>query len=113
MKDPREVLEVECDILIPAALENQITRENAPRIQAKLVAEAANGPTTVEAEQILLERGIHLIPDVYLNAGGVVVSYFEWCKNLSHMRYGLLQKRLEEGKKASLLTRRAGLARRR
>jgi glutamate dehydrogenase (NAD(P)+) len=103
MKDPREVLEVECDILIPAALENQITRENAPRIQAKLVAEAANGPTTVEAEQILLERGIHLIPDVYLNAGGVVVSYFEWGKNLSHMRYGLLQKRLEAAKTASLL----------
>ena len=104
LKNPHEVLEVECDILIPAALENQITRENAPRIQAKIVAEAANGPTTVEAEEILLGRGIHLIPDVYLNAGGVVVSYFEWGKNLSHMRYGLLQKRLEEAKTASLLT---------
>lgn len=104
LKDPRQVLEVECDILIPAALENQITRDNAPRVKAKIVAEAANGPTTVEAEEILLERGIHIIPDVYLNAGGVVVSYFEWCKNLSHMRYGLLQKRLEEAKTASLLT---------
>jgi len=104
LKDPRQVLEVECDILIPAALENQITRENAPRVKAKIVAEAANGPTTVEAEEILLERGIYIIPDVYLNAGGVVVSYFEWGKNLSHMRYGLLQKRLEEAKTASLLT---------
>ena len=104
LKDPRELLEVECDILIPAALENQITRENAPRVRAKIVAEAANGPTTVEAEKILLERGIHMIPDVYLNAGGVIVSYFEWGKNLSHMRYGLLQKRLEQAKTASLLT---------
>lgn len=103
-KDPRHVLEVECDILVPAALENQITRENAPRVRAKLIAEAANGPTTMEAERILLERGIHLIPDVYLNAGGVVVSYFEWGKNLSHMRYGLLQKRLEEAKTVQLLT---------
>jgi glutamate dehydrogenase (NAD(P)+) len=104
LKNPGDVLELECDILIPAALENQITRDNAPCVKAKIVAEAANGPTTIEAEQILLDRGIFLIPDIYLNAGGVVVSYFEWGKNLSHMRYGLLQKRLEEAKTESLLT---------
>ncbi len=103
LENPGEVLELECDILIPAALENQLTRENAPFVKAKIVAEAANGPTTTEAEKILLDRGIFIIPDVYLNAGGVVVSYFEWGKNLSHMRYGLLQKRLEEAKNETLL----------
>jgi glutamate dehydrogenase (NAD(P)+) len=103
LKDPLDVLELECDILIPAALENQIRRENAPRVKAKIIAEAANGPTTIEAEKILLKRGAFIIPDVYLNAGGVVVSYFEWGKNLSHMRYGLLQKRIEGAKTESLL----------
>lgn len=95
-EDRTKVLEFPCDILIPAALENQITVENAHLIQAKIIAEAANGPVTSEAEEILLKRGIMIIPDVYLNAGGVTVSYFEWLKNLSHMRFGRMEKRFNQ-----------------
>jgi glutamate dehydrogenase (NAD(P)+) len=89
-------LELPCEILVPAALEGQITAENAPRIQAKLVAEGANGPTTFEADQILHQRGVMVMADMFLNAGGVTVSYFEWLKNLSHVRFGRMEKRFEE-----------------
>ncbi|HEX8650878.1 MAG TPA: Glu/Leu/Phe/Val dehydrogenase [Pyrinomonadaceae bacterium] len=91
-----EALELECDILIPAALENQITEENAPRVHAKILAEAANGPTSARAEEILLHKGVLVIPDIYLNAGGVTASYFEWLKNLSHVRFGRMGKRFDQ-----------------
>ena len=91
-----ELLEQECDILIPAAREGVINQANAPRIKAKLIAEAANGPVTFKAEAILIEMGVVIIPDVYLNAGGVTVSYFEWIKNLSHIRFGRMERRYQE-----------------
>ncbi|MCS5650017.1 MAG: glutamate dehydrogenase, partial [Dehalococcoidia bacterium] len=91
-----ELLDQECDILIPAAMEGVINQTNARRIQAKLIAEAANGPVTFKAETILNEMGVVIIPDVYLNAGGVTVSYFEWIKNLSHIRFGRMERRYEE-----------------
>src|SRR2546426_559853 len=96
LSGPRDVLEIECDILIPAALENQIALDNVDRIKTKMVAEAANGPTTLGADEKLIARGVLIIPDIYLNAGGVTVSYFEWVKNLSHVRFGRLAKRYEE-----------------
>lgn len=96
MKSRKDVLEVECDILVPAALENQITTENAPKVKAKIIAEAANGPVTADAEEILNKKGIMVIPDMYINAGGVTVSYFEWLKNLTHMRFGRMEKRFNQ-----------------
>ncbi len=96
--DGHRVLEAECDILIPAALERQITAENANRIHAPLIAEAANGPITTAADEILRAAGKVMIPDVYLNAGGVVVSYFEWIKNISHIRFGRLDRRYDEAR---------------
>jgi len=92
-----DALELECDILIPAALENQITAENAPRVKAKIIGEGANGPITADGEAVLDAKGVMVVPDVYVNAGGVTVSYFEWLKNLSHVRFGRMEKRFEQG----------------
>jgi glutamate dehydrogenase (NAD(P)+) len=91
-----DALTLDCDILIPAALERQITGENAPHVKAKIVVEAANGPTTQEADEILFQRNVVVIPDAFINAGGVTVSYFEWVKNLGHVRFGRMQKRFEQ-----------------
>ena len=109
-QDPAGVLEQPCDVLVPAALENQITSENAGRIQAKIVAEAANGPVTFEGEKILLQRGSLILPDVFLNAGGVTVSYFEWLKNLSHVSFERMTTRYIEHSKGEMLNAMEGLA---
>ncbi len=104
LPDRDDWVAIECDILVPAALENQITTDNAKKVKAKIIAEAANGPVTSEAADILAKKGIAIIPDMYLNAGGVTVSYFEWLKNLSHMRFGRMEKRFQENSLTNLLS---------
>jgi glutamate dehydrogenase (NAD(P)+) len=96
--DGAKLLEAECDVLIPAALEGVINLSNADRIKAPLIVEAANGPVTAGADEILRKKGTVIIPDMYANAGGVTVSYFEWVKNLSHIRFGRMQRRQEEAR---------------
>ncbi|HVB02767.1 MAG TPA: Glu/Leu/Phe/Val dehydrogenase [Chitinophagaceae bacterium] len=109
LKNNTEGLEMQCDILIPAALENVIDGKNAPRIRARIIGEAANGPLTPEADTILQEKGVLVVPDMFLNAGGVTVSYFEWLKNLSHVRYGRLEKRFSENMNHHILGQIEGL----
>ena len=103
VRDGKKVLEHDCDILIPAALESVIDRENAARIRAPLIIEAANGPITFAGDEILRDKGTIIIPDTYANAGGVTVSYFEWVKNLSHIRFGRMQRRQEEARNNLLI----------
>jgi len=97
VSEDKDALCDECDILIPAALESVINLQNAHNITAKLIIEAANGPVTAKADKILRDRGIMIIPDMFANAGGVTVSYFEWVKNINQIRFGRLQRRYEEG----------------
>ena len=101
--DGSSVLERDCDILIPAALERVINLSNAERIKAPLIIEAANGPITAAADEVLTKNGTVVIPDMYANAGGVTVSYFEWVKNLSHIRFGRMQRRQEEARHQLLI----------
>jgi len=103
IKVSAETMEQPCDILIPAALENVINASNADRIKAKIIGEGANGPLTPDADEILNKKGVIVVPDMYLNAGGVTVSYFEWLKNLSHVRFGRMDKRFSENQNSSIL----------
>ena len=102
-ESPSAVLEADCDVLVPAALERQITIDNVERVKASVIAEGANGPTSFNAAEILAKRGTMVLPDLYLNAGGVTVSYFEWIKNLSHVRFGRMDKRFQEAANAQML----------
>ncbi|SER58815.1 glutamate dehydrogenase (NAD(P)+) [Tranquillimonas rosea] len=103
VEDGAKVLEEDCDVLIPAALEGVINRDNVSRIRARMIVEAANGPITAAADEVLRKAGTVVIPDLYANAGGVTVSYFEWVKNLSHIRFGRMQRRQEEARHELLI----------
>lgn len=109
LKQSADGLELDCDILVPAALERQLTGDNAPRIKARIIAEGANGPTTPEADAVFTSKGAMVIPDALINAGGVTVSYFEWVKNLGHVRFGRMQKRFEQGAYGRLLDAVSGM----
>jgi glutamate dehydrogenase (NAD(P)+) len=102
-KNTMEGLEQPCDILVPAALENQLTVDNIRNIKAKIIVEGANGPTSPEAETIFYQMGGIVVPDMYANAGGVTVSYFEWLKNLSHVAFGRINRRFEENSNLNLV----------
>lgn len=104
IRDSPRGLEYECDILIPAAREGVIHSDNAANIQAPLIAEAANGPITFDADRILRKKGVEIIPDLYCNAGGVIVSYFEWIRNLAHVRFGRIEKRFHESRGAHIVS---------
>ena len=104
LKNRGDWVKIKCDILVPAALESQITKANAKQVKAKIIGEAANGPVTSDAASILLKAGKVILPDMYLNAGGVTVSYFEWLKNLSHIRFGRMDKRFNENTYGNLVS---------
>jgi len=104
LQNRNDWVSLQCDVLVPAALENQITVENADYVKAKIIAEAANGPVTSEAADLLRKKGIVILTDMYLNAGGVTVSYFEWLKNLSHMRFGPMEKRYQQNSLNNLVS---------
>ncbi len=104
LKDRKGWIGIDCDILCPAALESQITIENVKKVKARIIIEAANGPVTADAEDILYKKGVIILPDMYANAGGVTVSYFEWLKNLSHVRFGRMEKRFDENAYAKIVS---------